>query len=203
MQAGAPSPITNAPASGWPGRMILEAAFGGGIETPPDQLTWTVLSDTTASRGTVKRFWGWQDSSGVPYLLGQLQSSSGSAPMDNADGNLSPSNEASPYYPDVQTGTPLRLRCALGTVGGVAVNRWYVLQRNALEWDEKRNDAWRNYVDVSITDLWSAVAGACPSPYRGEIYQDLAITGTGWWWPLAFSQRASHWNASLYSPSTP
>lgn len=167
----APSPIPpdSGTAPGWPGRMILEVAPGAGFQTPPDELTWVVVNDSAAERGTVKRWWGTSDNSGVPYSLGQLQAGDGAASLDNFDSALSPANLAGL---GVDAGTPVRLRTALGTAGGVAVNRWYCLSRNALEWEEKRDAALRNYADASTTDIWTAATGTCPSPYRGEVAQD-------------------------------
>lgn len=191
VQIGAASPIPSVPgvSPGWAGRMILEFAPGGGFGTPPDQLNWVALSDSAAAPGTVKRFWGWADNSGVPYRLGQLQSGTGSVQLDNSTGpsgggggDLTPSNPASPFYPDVTTGTPLRLRAALGTLrDGTVVNRWYVIQRNALDWTEKRTGTLRNWVEAGLTDIWSAVAASCPSPYRGEIGQEASLYA---WWPM-------------------
>ena len=90
---------------------------------------------------------GWADQGGIPYALAQLQSSTGTAMLDNADGHLTPSNSASPWYPDVTTGTPVRLRVALGTLtgplGSTVVNRWYVIQRNMLDAQEKRDSNMR------------------------------------------------------------
>ena len=182
VQVGAPSPIPGGANPAWPGRMILEAGFGAGFETPPDQITWTTLSDSAPSWRAANhpRFWGFTDNSGVPYTLGQYQSSTGTVALDNFDSALSPGTEAGPWWPDVQTGTPVRLRCALGTAGGVAADRWYVFSRNALEWPEKRNDAWRNWVELTTTDIWSVAAASCPSPYRGEIRQDSPYA----WWPM-------------------
>jgi len=185
VQVAAPSPIPAGANPAWAGRTILEAGFGSGFETPPDQITWTVLSDSAATPGSTKRFWGWQDDSGVPYTLGQLQSSHGTVQLDNADGWLSPGNSAtSPYYPNVVTGTPVRLRVALGSytgpTGTTVVNRWYTFSRNALEFPEKRNDSWRNFVELATTDIWSVASASCPTPYRGEVKQD----GPYAWWPL-------------------
>lgn len=175
VQVDAPSPIPAGANPAWPGRTIAEAGFGSGFETPPDEIVWASLNDSGAPAGTVKRFWGFSDQSGVPYALGQLQSSSGTMQYDNFDSALSPGNTAGEYWPDVQTGTPLRVRFALGTMAGVDYNRWYVFSRNALEWPEKRNDAMRNYVDTATTDIWSVVAGSCPSAYRGEILQEASL----------------------------
>lgn len=184
--AGA-SPIPGGANPAWAGRMILEAGFGSGFETPLDEITWTALSDSAPTwRASNKpRFWGWQDDSGVPYTLGQLQSSTGAVQLDNADGYLSPANSESPWYPDVVTGTPLRLRCALGSFTGpegtTVINRWYVLARNALEFPEKRNDAWRNYVETALTDIWSVVSASCPTPFRGEILAESSLYA---WWTM-------------------
>lgn len=183
VETAAASPVPGGANPAWPGRMILEAAFGAGMETPADQMTWTSLSDsawTSIGQG-YKRFWGWQDTSGVPYALGQLQSGTGSVQLDNADGLVSPSNSSSPFYPHCQPGTPVRLRMALGTLtDGTVVNRWYTWQRDALAWPEKRNKALRGYVPLTLTDVWSVVSAAGPSAYRGEVGQDNPSD----WWPM-------------------
>ncbi len=77
-------------------------------------------------------------------------------------------------------GTPIRLRAALGALGGQTFNRWYILQRNCHEWEEEINANYRRWCPVSGTDLWSSMSATAPSFYRAEIYQD----GPGWWWPM-------------------
>lgn len=107
VQVSAPSPVPAFANPAWAGRMILEAAFGSGFQTPPDQRTWTSLSDsawTSVNQGW-KRFWQWQDQSGVPYALGQLQSGSGSVMLDNWDGAMCPLNGAIPWS-FATSGTP-------------------------------------------------------------------------------------------------
>lgn len=175
----APSPIPAGQNPAWP-YMILEAAFGAGFETPPDQMTWTSLNNWAVPNAP-RRFWSWRDDSGVPYALGQLQSSTGAVQLDNADGALSPSNNASPYSPNVTTGTPIRIRCAIGAIGGTVVNRWYVIQRNGLAWPEKRNKILRNFTETTLTDIWSVAGGSCPAPYRGEILQESSLYA---WYPM-------------------
>jgi hypothetical protein len=185
IELAAPSPIPSSSgvSPGWAGRTILQAALGSGFQTPGDEMVWTTLNDSslTPAQEPGKCFWSWTETStGIPYALGQLQSTEGSLTLDNATGTFTPSNAAGTYYPDVTTGTPLRLLFALGTVGGVAVNRWYVWQRNALDWVEKRDgESLRNYVETGLTDGWSVAAANCPSPWRGEILQD----GPYAWWP--------------------
>lgn len=159
-----------------PGRVICEIGEGAGFETPPDEIEWTSLNDSAANPfTTTKRLWGWSETTGIQYGLGTIQTTSGEVQLDNFDGELSPQNSASALYPDVATGLPVRLRAAIGGT----VNRWYVLQRNMMTVKELRDKAQRNYVSCGLGDIWAAAAGACYTPYRGEIVQD----SPGWWWP--------------------
>src|SRR6185437_4002311 len=77
------------------------------------------------------------------------------------------------------TGTPIRVRMALGAIAGTTYNRWYTWARNGLAWPEKRNKALRGYVPLTLTDAWSVMSGSCPTPYRGEVQQDAPYA----WWP--------------------
>jgi hypothetical protein len=107
-QTSAPSPAAAGANPVWPCRTILEAGFGSGLNTPLDQITWTTLSDntwTTPAQGW-KRYWAHGDRSGIPYGLGQLQSSSGTVKLDNFDGALSPWNVASPWYSNALNQNP-------------------------------------------------------------------------------------------------
>jgi len=174
----APSPIPAGANPAWAGRFIVEIGLGSGFQTPPDQVTWTKVTDNewpgtyVPGSGTVKRAWTWSDSGGIQYGLGGLQSGEGTSQWDNADGYLTPSNSSSPLYPDVTTGTPVRIRAALGTIGGKTVNSWYVVQRNALKFTEKRTKGLRSFIEAGLTDIYSVFSAPCPSPYRGEVYQD-------------------------------
>lgn len=342
-QITAPSPVPGGNNPNWP-YLILEAAFGSGFETPEDQMVWASLNNWV-NQGSIRRFWAMSDQSGVPYALGQLQSSTGGYQLDNFDGALCPWNVGSPYYslslnanmsfqsgvspwtatgsatlaqssahvfasasngisaaslqvtpngttatPGAQseqfavagstaysasawfysvagyatgaqvaiswytsghaliststssalaipaatwtqvtnlnvtspsnaafaaitvqfagtpaatafwvaeaalvlgssavatglvtTGTPVRVRAALGTIKGTVYNRWHILQRNALAFPEKRNTkTTRNYVPLTTTDIWSVAGTSCPTPYRGEVRQDSPQS----WWPM-------------------
>jgi hypothetical protein len=164
------SPIPALQNPDWP-YVILEAGFGSGYNTPDSEITWTDISD---------RFWSWDETTGIEYNLGQLQSTDLDIELDNFDNALSSTNTESPYYPDVQPGTPLRLRAALGTLGGVTANRWYILQRNAAQWGEAIDEAFRRYCPVTGADLWAALSATPPTFYRSEVYED----GPYAWWPM-------------------
>jgi hypothetical protein len=100
VQVSAASPISGSVSAGWASRTVLEFAPGYGFESPPDEITWVTISDsarTSPDQGP-PRFWGWSDKSAIPWGLGQLQSGSGAATLDNFDGNLSPSNPGGLWY---------------------------------------------------------------------------------------------------------
>ena len=163
-------PIPAAHNPDWP-YMIFEAGFGAGYNTPDSEITWTDISSS---------LWSWEETTGIQYQLGQLQSSNLTVHLDDLAGNFIPSNTASPYYPNVVPGTPLRLRAALGTMAGQVINRWYVLQRNASQWGEQIDEVYRRYNPVSGADLWAVLSATPPTAYRSEIYEDNPYA----WWPL-------------------
>lgn len=80
----------------------------------------------------------------------------------------------------VTTGVPIRIRAAVGTLQGVTANRWYVIQRNAEQWPQQIDSAYRRYVTLTATDIWSVMSGAETTPYRGEVLQDSPYA----WWAM-------------------
>jgi hypothetical protein len=192
----APAPFaTSGAPTGWPQRVIYEFAPGAGLETPADECTWVMLHDSewagtwqpgTTTPETLKRFWSYEDKTGVPYMLGQYQSSSGDDELDNSDAALSPWNSAGPWYGQITAGNPVRLRMAIGTIvtpeGSITHDRWYVQQRNFLELPEMRTgQSLHGYVEAGKTDVWGAAGAPCPSPYRGEVYQESTLHSH---WPM-------------------
>ena len=163
------SPISALANPNWP-LMKVEAAFGGGFQTPPDELTWADLTSRT---------WSWDETTGIQYQLGQVQATNLNLELDNYDGNLSYDNPSGTWYPHVVTGTPIRIRAAIGSIGGVTVNRWYCISRNAEEWPQEITDIYRRYAPATGTDIWSALSASDPTPYRGEVTQDSPYA----WWP--------------------
>lgn len=77
-------------------------------------------------------------------------------------------------------GTPIRLRFALGTIGGRTVNRWLVIQRNSHQWEGELTSVWRRWSPVSGTDMWASMSAVPPTFYRSEIYEDSPYA----WWPM-------------------
>ena len=157
------SPIPASQNPNWP-YMVFEAAFGSGFNTPDSERTWTDIST---------RLWSLEETTGIQFQLGQLQATHLDLTLDNNDNYLASLNSSSPYYPDVVAGTPVRLRAAMGTLGGITYNRWYVLQRNAQEWSEQIDpESFRRFSAPTGTDVWAILSAAGPTPYRGEVYED-------------------------------
>lgn len=77
-------------------------------------------------------------------------------------------------------GTPVRIRAALGTLGGVTSNRWYMIQRNVMQWEERINDDYRRYISATLTDVWAVLSSTPPTFYRSEVYEDAPYA----WFPL-------------------
>jgi hypothetical protein len=163
------NPIPAGSNPNWP-HVVFEAGFGSGFNTPDSEVTWTDISS---------RLWDWEETTGIQFQLGQLQSTQLTVYLDDVDGHLMPENTLSPYYPNVLPGTPLRIRAALGTMGGTTYNRWYIIQRNATQWEEAIDEVFRRYNPVSGTDLWAALSATPPSFYRSEIFEDNPYA----WWP--------------------
>ena len=163
------SPVPAGSNPNWP-HVIFEAGFGSGFNTPDSEVTWTDIT---------QRLWDWNETTGIQFQLGQLQSTDLTMHLDDLDGALIPSNAASPYYPNVQPGTPVRIRAALGTMAGTVIDRWYIIQRNAAQWGEGIDEVFRRYCPVSGTDLWAALSATPPTFYRSEVYEDDPYA----WWP--------------------
>ena len=173
----AASPIPAGHNPNWP-YLFFEAAFGSGFNTPNSELTWTDISN---------RLWSYDETSGVQYQLGQLQSTNLELELDNFDAALSSLNTSSPYYPNVKSGTPIRIRAAMDTIAGVTANRWYVIQRNAQQWPEEIDPSYRRFSSATGTDVWAVLSSTGPTPYRGEVYADDPYA----WWTLDDQQQSA------------
>jgi hypothetical protein len=165
----APSPVPGGLNPNWP-YLFFEAAFGSGYGTPPDQMTWTNLQTV----GNGMRLRDWSETTGIQYELGALESSEGQLELDNPDGALSPGNPSSPWFPNVQPGTPVRIRAVTA-----AADRWYVIQRNVERWPQQWDDQFRGVANTVINDQWSVINKELPTPYRAEVLADAPYA----WWP--------------------
>lgn len=81
----------------------LEAAFGADLSGDPLSWVWTDLTDAVMDQ-TVSTTRGRQDESN------DVDPTQSALNLDNPDGDLTPGNAASPYWPNVDLGTPARFR---------------------------------------------------------------------------------------------
>lgn len=161
------SPIPAGGNPNWP-TPVFEVGLTSGFQTPLDQITWTSLGN---------RLWEWDETTGIQYQLGQIQSADLTLELDNIDGALSPGGSLA-----LATGMPARLRMAFGTIGGQVVNRWYVIHRNLFVPAQRiREEDHRRFLAVTATDGWSSLSAVTLTPYRNEIYADNPYA----WWPCS------------------
>jgi hypothetical protein len=169
---GAQSPVPAGINPAWP-YTVFEAAFGAGLLTPPDQKTWVNLQAFASG----KRCRAWKEDTGVQFELGSLESTELEMELDNPDGAITPGNPASPWYPNVVPGTPVRLRCVPPASTGVSA--WQVIERAAESWPESWDNAFRGMSNATGTDAWSIANRSLRSPYRAEVAADAPYA----WWP--------------------
>lgn len=163
----APSPVPTGPGANpdWT-YLTVEAAFGSGYMTPADEMSWTNLQ--TFANGM--RLLSWDESRGIQYELDALESTEGQSLLQNPDGWLSPFNPASPWYPNVVPGTPLRLR---GVAPGE--NRWRVIQVNIERFPQTWDEMLRGQSNTVTTDLWSVINKELATCYRAEVQGEPSL----------------------------
>jgi hypothetical protein len=186
----APSPVPVVRNAVWP-YVIAEAAFGSGMQTPPDEMVWVNIQSPQGGH----RMRSWSETTGIQYELDQLQASETEIALDNPDGYLSPSNPGSPYYPWITPGTPIRLRMV--PPNG---NRWHIIQRNMERWPQSWEKTFRGISNATATDVWSTANRYVATCYRAEVLAD----NPGWWWPCddsGVNQATSLVNAAPASSS--
>lgn len=97
----------------------VEAAFGADLDADPAMWTWTDLSSRLLNDRIRIQY-------GSRSNASRVSPASCSVTLDNGDGALTPLHPMSPYYPDVELGTPVRvrLRRADDTFGRTVAGGW-------------------------------------------------------------------------------
>jgi hypothetical protein len=154
--------------------VVVEAAFGA---TPGDftqsvdytwdntGLTWTDISSRSFSKGDDATI---RVSMGRQYESSQEETGQIEILLDNHDGAFTFNNSASPYYPNVIPGTPIRITAWWqGVQYPIAFG--YV-QTWPQEWPDMPQ--W-GFSSVIATDAWGALASTnLPSAVEGDIRKD-------------------------------
>lgn len=84
--------------------VAVEIAFNAGFATPAASRTWTDVSDYVELQAGVSVTGGRGDERGT------VDANSLTLTLDNRDGRFTPGRSASPYYPNVKIGKPIRVR---------------------------------------------------------------------------------------------
>ncbi|MEV0968518.1 hypothetical protein [Microtetraspora glauca] len=159
----APTPAQ--PNPNWP-LVRFEAGFGAGQRTPRDEITWTDLT---------KRLLSLDTSHGKQFELGGVEAGVSKLRLRNNDGALSPTNTASPYWPNVLDYTPVR-------IAATWQGRTYgVLHDFAERWPQSWRDPHWGEVNMTSIDAWATLTTRLPGILQGEILLDAPYG----YWPLS------------------
>jgi hypothetical protein len=106
----------------------VEIAWDSGYNTPAASRTWTDVSDYVELADRIGIAFGRQDERST------ADANSLSLTLDNTDGRFTAGRSASPYYPNVKIGRPIRVRVT--PPGGTVVTRFVgFIDEWPVEWD--------------------------------------------------------------------
>lgn len=106
----------------------VHIAFNAGYTTPAASRTWTDVSSYVELSDEIKIDFGRQDERSV------ADANTLTLTLDNTDGRFTAFRSASPYYPNVKIGRPIRVRVT--PPGGTAVTRFVgFIDEWPVEWD--------------------------------------------------------------------
>jgi hypothetical protein len=103
------------PASPYMPDVKVEIGFGSGYSTPLASVTWTDVSAYVEASENISITFGRSDA------RTSADANSMTVTLDNRDGRFTALRDASPYYPNVKLGTPIRVSTT--PVGGTASKR--------------------------------------------------------------------------------
>lgn len=169
ISASPPTPALTTP--GFP-NLKVEAGFGAtpGDPTQPPPAYTDITARTLSAEGDF-----WVDATyGRQYELSQPEAGKMTIGLRNNDGAFTPGNTASPYYPDVAVGTPIRVT-AYWVPAGMTTGRWYHV---AYGWVERWPQEWPDMPQWGLskmvaTDAVAVMSSATmPSALQGDILLD-------------------------------
>lgn len=147
---------------------LVEAAFGGTWRDDPDDLTWTDVTDRVRVVQPVNVVRGRAIELDRTPQAGTL-----SLQFDSSDGALTPENPASPYFPNVQTGLPLRF--SVQDAGGVWRQQGYMFATDPkpIYPTDVGDTTW---LSVTAVDAFSFIAAQAAErlTYLNHVLTDLA-----------------------------
>lgn len=145
-------------------RFVVEAAFGS--YPSDDTYNWTEIHNTDFPTGYVRGI-AWQR--GLNDLLSRTETGTGTVVIRNQSRHWDPENAASPFYPNVKPGLPIRVRAFIGSV------EYPVFQHFADGFPQKRFPG-NTYTEVTVPtiDAFARLALASPAPDVASLTVDPA-----------------------------
>lgn len=166
----------------------VEIAFTSGYRTPAVDRVWTDVSEWVELVDGLSITYGRADEVGTADA-NQLQ-----LVLDNSDGRFTWGRAASPYYPNVKIGRPVRVVAVVGGVDHVRYTGY--VEGWPLEW----SGGGDNYA-VAAIDATSRLARlGIDSPLTTTVDQSTTTTNPAYYWPLTEAAGASQ-GAEYRSPS--
>lgn len=145
----------------------LKVELGFGYSVLDDPITWVDVTDRVRSIS-------W--SRGRQFELDRVEAGTGSVVLDNRDGELTPGNTASAWYPDVKSGTPVRIRAEWdSTTYGLFLG---VIEDIPLTFPGAKDSV----VTVPFTDVMKLLASARTRPQFQPV---VAALGPRAYWRLS------------------
>jgi hypothetical protein len=151
-----------APQQGWPLTRV-QLGLGAGAQTPWDQIGFTEVTP---------RYRGMSGSRGKQYELDVIQAGTHNWTLSNNDGDLTPGNPLSAYYPFVQVYTPVRL-LVTWPPPPAAVAKTYSVVRHFMErWPQARTQTRFQNANAVSTDAWALLTPEQVTIARSEMLLD-------------------------------
>lgn len=151
----------------------VEIAFNAGYTTAAGSRTWTDVSTYVLADSSIRISRGRQDE------ISQIQPSTCTITLDNADGRFTPEKTAGAYYPNVKKGRPIRVTSTYNAVTYVRfvgyVNEW------PLVWPDSTDSAATVTITASSRLARMGASATLQTIMATEIQTDTPTA----WWPLS------------------
>lgn len=159
--------------------VVVEIAFDSGYSTPSGSRTWTDVSAYVELKDLIKITRGRQDEKAT------TEPSKVEIRLDNSDGRFTALRPASPYFPNVKIGRPIRV--TVTPVGGAPSVRFLgYVDEWPLEWDD--TDA---YAYARITARSRSARLGFDMELRSTVYEYYEPFALAHWWPLYEDSQAT------------
>jgi hypothetical protein len=152
--------------------VVVEVAFDSGYTTPAASRTWTDVTDYVELAQGLDISFGRQDERST------ADANTLNLTLDNSDGRFTAGRVASPYYPNVKIGRPIRVKAT--PPGGSTVTRFVgYIDEWPVEWDG--SDAYA-YATISASSRLSRLG--LNRPLSNIVSEEVLSDGPVGYWTL-------------------